>query len=208
MDYEHLKTAISLLTAATQELQNIVNTIPENQAKNQTVEATKATLKKAISEISASVNPPQTNHISDELLEKAKNLGIPLDDIEVIVAISEHHPSQIAGVLAEIDNRAENIRRRREYFLLRLPEMLVEKLGSRLPVVKASDMNWPQEPISKEYREAIKAKYKIDKLMKNRPYFRASIFDKIKEAEANLSISQNQIKESEKESDLDEEIPF
>lgn len=204
MNYKHLQKAIKLLTNATQELQDIVNTTPANQANNQTVEAAKETIKKAISEISASVKPPLINHIPDELLAKAEKLSIPLDDIEVIVAISEHHPSQLIGVLAEIDNRAENIRRRREYFLLRLPEMPVEKLGSRLPVIKATDFNWPQEPISKEYLEAIKAKYNIDKLMKNRPYSRTSIFEKIQAAKANIAIS----KEGITESDLDEEIPF
>ncbi|MGB3512595.1 MAG: hypothetical protein WBA93_25925 [Microcoleaceae cyanobacterium] len=204
MNYEHLKKAIELLTNATQDLQDILNTTPANQTNNQTVEATKETIKKAISEISASVNPPQINHIPDELLAKAEKLGIPLDDIEVIVAISEHHPSQLIGVLAEIDNRAENIRRRREYFILRLPEMPIEKLGSRLPVVKATDFNWPQEPVSKEYLETVKAKYNIDKLMKNRPYSRTSIFEKIEAAKVNIAISKDGIKES----DFDEEIPF
>lgn len=204
MDYQYLKKAIILLTEATQELQNLVNTTPVNKANNQTVEAAKENIRKAMAEISASINPPQTNHISDQLLAKAEKLGIPLDDIEVIVAISEHHPSQIAGVLTEIDHRAEKIRRRREYFLLRLPEMPIEKLGSRLPVVKATDLNWPQDPIPKEYRESIKAKYKIDQLMKNRPYSRTSIFEKIQTAEANLASSQDGIKES----DLDDKIPF
>lgn len=204
MNYEHLKKAINLLTKATQELQNIIDTTPTNQPNNQTIEATKETIKKAISEISVSVNPPQTNHIPEQLLAKAEKLGIPLDDLEILVAISEHHPSQVAGVLAEIDNRAENIRRRREYFLLRLPEIPIEKLGSRLAVVKANDLNWPQKPIPKEYREAIKAKYKIDQLRKNRPYSRASILAKIKAAEINSAISEDEMKESE----LDEEIPF
>jgi len=150
------------------------------------------------------VNPPVINHIPDKFLAKAEKLGIPLDDIEVIVAISEHHPSQLLAVLAEIENRAENIRRRREYFLFRLPQMPIEKLGSRLPIFKATDLNWPEQTISKEYREAIKAKYKIDRLMKERPYSRISFFAKIQIAEQNLSQSQP----GENNSDLDEEIPF
>ncbi len=204
MDYEYLKKAIKLLTNATQELENILSQTSANKANNQTVENAKKTIKKAMAEISAAVNPPCTNHIPDEFLAKAEKLGIPLDDIEVIVAISEHHPSQLAAVLAEIENRSEKIRRRREYFLLRLPEMPIEKLGSRLPVVKATDFNWPEEAISQEYREAIKAKYKIDKLVKKRPYSRTSIFAKIQAAEANLAKSQS----GKNNSDLDEEIPF
>ncbi|NEP88025.1 MAG: hypothetical protein F6K18_15000 [Okeania sp. SIO2C2] len=204
MDYEHLKQAIKLLTNATQKLEDIVSERSTNQANHQTVEFAQETIKKAMAEISAAINPPIINHIPDEFLAKAKSLGIPLDDIEVIVAISEHHPSQLLGVLAEIENRVENIKRRREYFLLRLPEMPREKLGPRLPIIKASDMNWPEEPISQEYREAIQAKYKINRLMKKRPYSRATIFEKIKQAEA--IFAESQVRENE--SDLDEEIPF
>ena len=204
MDYEHLKKAIKLLTNATQDLEYIVREATTNKVNNQTIETAKETLKKAMAEMSAAVNPPVINHIPDNFLAKAEKLGIPLDDIEVIVAISEHHPSQLLAVLAEIENRAENIRRRREYFLFRLPEMPIEKLGSRLPIFKATDLNWPEQTISKEYREAIKAKYKIDRLMKERPYSRISFFAKIQIAEQNLSQSQP----GENNSDLDEEIPF
>ncbi|MDE5089088.1 MAG: hypothetical protein O4805_18970 [Trichodesmium sp. St16_bin2-tuft] len=204
MDYEHLKKAIKLLTNATQDLEYIVREATTNKVNNQTIETAKETLKKAMAEMSAAVNPPVINHIPDKFLAKAEKLGIPLDDIEVIVAISEHHPSQLLAVLAEIENRAENIRRRREYFLFRLPEMPIEKLGSRLPIFKATDLNWPEQTISKEYREAIKAKYKIDRLMKERPYSRISFFAKIQIAEQNLSQSQP----GENNSDLDEEIPF
>ncbi|MEM1171873.1 MAG: hypothetical protein AAGJ08_23020 [Cyanobacteria bacterium P01_H01_bin.35] len=204
MNYEHLNKAIQLLTDATQKLGNILSEAQTDRVNNQIVENSKETIKKAIAEISAAVNPPVTNHIPDDFLARAESLGIPLDDIEVIVAISEHHPSQLAGVLAEIENRAENIRRRREYFLIRLPEMPIEKLGSRLPIVKATDLNWPEKPISKEYREAIKAKYKIDRLIKKRPNSRMSIFAKIKAAEEYLGQSQS----GKNDSDFDEEIPF
>ncbi|MGK7922876.1 MAG: hypothetical protein AB4080_23030 [Trichodesmium sp.] len=204
MDYEHLKIAIKLLTDTTKILENVLSNPTQKSVNNQTIETAKEAIKKAMAEISAAVNPPVINHIPDEFLAKAETLGIPLDDIEVIVAISEHHPSQLAGVLAEIENRSEKIRRRREYFLLRLPEMPIEKLGSRLPIVKATDLNWPEETISKEYRDAIKAKYKIDKLMKKRPYSRKSIFAKIQDAEINLG--QSQLREND--DDLDDEILF
>ncbi|NEQ42005.1 MAG: hypothetical protein F6K40_39845, partial [Okeania sp. SIO3I5] len=67
-----------------------------------------------------------------------------------------------------------------------------------------TDLNWPEEPIYKEYREAIKAKYQIDRLMKKRPNSRISIFAKIQAAEENLAQSQA----GENNSDFDEEIPF
>ena len=135
MDYEHLKKTIELLINATKCLEDIVREYPINKVNNQRVENAKETIKKAMVEISVALKPPITNHIPDEFLAKAEKLGIPLDDIEVIVAISEHHPSQLAGVLAEIENLAKNIKHRRKYFLLRLPEMPIEKLGSRLPIV-------------------------------------------------------------------------
>jgi len=204
MDDEHLKKTIELLINATQYLEDIVSEYPTNKVNNQTVENAKETIKKAMAEMSAAVNPPVTNHIPDKFLAKAEKLGIPLDDLEVIVAIAEHHPSQLAGVLAEIENLAKKIKHRRKYFLLRLPEMPIEKLGSRLPIVKATDLNWPETPISKEYREAIKAKYKIDILMKKRPCSRISILAKIQGADQNLA----QSKAGENDSDLDQEIPF
>ena len=204
MDYEHLKKTIELLINATKCLEDIVREYPINKVNNQRVENAKETIKKAMVEISVALKPPITNHIPDEFLAKAEKLGIPLDDIEVIVAISEHHPSQLAGVLAEIENLAKNIKHRRKYFLLRLPEMPIEKLGSRLPIVKATDFNWPKKTISKEYREAIKAKYKIDRVMKKRPYSRTSILEKIQRAEENLA----QSKAGENNYNLDQEIPF
>ncbi|MCL2923295.1 MAG: hypothetical protein MGF17_01335 [Trichodesmium sp. MAG_R04] len=189
MDYEHLKKAIELLINATKYLEDIVSEYPTNKANNQIVENAKETIKKAMAEMSVAVKPPITNHIPDEFLARAEKLGIPLDDIEVIVAISEHHPSQLAGVLAEIENLAKKIKHRRKYFMLRLPEMPIEKLGPRLPIVKATDLNWPKKTIPKEYREAIKAKYKIDRVMKKRPYSRTSILEKNQGAEKTLAKS-------------------
>ena len=82
--------------------------------------------------------------------------------------------------------------------------MPIEKLGSRLPVIKATDFNWPDKPISKEYKEAIKAKYKIDRLMTKKPGSRTSFFAKIEAVEKNLAQSEA----VENDYDLDQEIPF
>ncbi|NES73658.1 MAG: hypothetical protein F6K24_54965, partial [Okeania sp. SIO2D1] len=66
MDYEHLKKAIQLLANATQKLEDIVSEKSTNQASNQTVEFAQETIKKAMAEISAAINPPIINHIPDE----------------------------------------------------------------------------------------------------------------------------------------------
>jgi hypothetical protein len=206
MDYHHINAAIDLLQNVANRLQSMVQTTPANRASNQTVYEATEMVQKALAEMSAAVNPPIYTDIPEELLDKAEALGIPLDDIEVRVAISSHHLSQLAGVLAEIDNRAEEIKRRREYFLVRLPDMPVEKLGSRLPVVTAADFKWPEKVTPQEVRDAIKAKYKIDNLLQNQPQSRSSLFEKIKQA--NEALAKAKSAETIPDPDDDEDIPF
>jgi hypothetical protein len=79
--------------------------------------------------------------------------------------------------------------------------MPVEKLGSRLPIVSAADFNWSEEVTPVEVREAIKAKYQIDKLIQKRSLSRLSLFEKIKEA--NLAWQQSQSAETFLESEED-----
>lgn len=212
MDYQHINQAITLLQTAANNLQDMVQSTPPDRAKNQAVEETMATVKQALAEMSAAINPPLITHIPPELLSQAEVLGIPLDDMEVRVAISSHHPSQLAGVLQEIDNRAEHIKRRRAYFLARISEMPIEPLGPRLPIVTAADFNWPQEPTPQEFIDQIKAKYGIDKLMEKKRRSPSSLFDKIKEAKAVLETPVSENKESVSENkewfDQDEELPF
>lgn len=204
MEYDRIKAAIDLLREAAYRLQSMVETTPAERAINLTVAEAMETVKKAVAEMSAAVNPPLPTQIPQELLEKAEALGIPLDDLEVRVAISSHHPSQLAGVLQEIESRAANIKRLREYFLVRLPDMPVEKLGPIVPVVTAADLKWPQEATPPEVINAIKAKYGIDKLMQQRTS-RLSLFDKIKEA--NEALAKAQPTEPVSDPD-DDEIPF
>lgn len=206
MDYHHINAAIDLLQNVANRLQSMVQTTPANRASNQTVYEATEMVQKALAEMSAAVNPPIYTDIPEELLDKAEALGIPLDDIEIRVAISSHHLSQLAGVLAEIDNRAEEIKRRREYFLVRLPDMPVEKLGSRLPVVTAADFKWSEEVTPQEVRDAIKAKYKIDNLLQNPPQSRSSLFEKIKQA--NEALAKAKSAETIPDTDDDEDIPF
>ncbi len=202
MNYERLQVAIDLLQNAANRMQYLIETSPPDEASNQTVYQSKEILQQALAEMLAAINPPELTHIPPELLDKANALGIPLTDIEVLVAISTHHPSQLAGVLAEIENRAEQIRRKREYLLYRISDMPVEKLGSRLPIVSAADFNWSEEVTPVEVREAIKAKYQIDKLIQKRSLSRLSLFEKIKEA--NLAWQQSQSAETFLESEKNE----
>jgi hypothetical protein len=217
MDYQQIKQAISLLKTAANHLENMVQSTPPDRAKNQTVEATMETVKQALSAMSAAINPPLMTDVPQELLSQAAALGIPLDDLEVRVAISSHHPSQLAGVLQEIDQRAAEIKRRRSYFLVRISEMPIEPLGPRVPVVTAADFQWPQEPISQEFIDRIKAKYGIDKLMEKQRRSPNSLFDKIKEAKAALEpaasldsqdFQQDFDADIDEYFDEDEELPF
>ena len=201
MNYDRLQVAIDLLQNAANRMQHLIETTPPDEASNQTIYQSREILQQALAEMLAAINPPELTHIPQDLLDKANVLGIPLTDIEVMVAISTHHPSQFAGVLAEIENRAEQIRRKREYFLYSISDMPVEKLGSRLPIVSTDDFNWSEEVTPVEVREAIKAKYQIDKLIQKRSLSRLSLFEKIKEA--NLAWQQSQAAETFLESDED-----
>ncbi|WP_354636277.1 hypothetical protein [Planktothricoides raciborskii] len=213
MDYQQINQAIFLLKTAAYHLENMVQSTPPDRAKNQTVAETMETVKQALSAMSAAINPPLMTDVPQELLSQAAALGIPLDDLEVRVAISSHHPSQLAGVLQEIDQRAGEIKRRRAYFLVRISEMPIEPLGPRVPVVTAADFQWPQEPISQEFIDRIKVKYGIDKLMEKQRQSPNSLFEKIKQAKAALEpslffASKDFDADIDEYFDEDEELPF
>ncbi len=200
MNYDRLNEARKLLIDVADRLQFIIgDTSADSGTHYQTVEAAKEAVKKALAEMSAAINPPINSDVPPEILAKAEKLGIPLDDIEVRVAISQHDISQVAAILEEIDNKAEYVRRRREYFLIRLPDMRKEKLGPRLPVVTAKDFQAPSEPMPKELLAEIKAKYNFDRLNQKLSSSRSSLFEKIKQAEKALGNNIN---------DEDEDIPF
>ncbi len=207
MNYDRLNEARKLLIDVANQLEVIVTDTSANTDVNyQTIEAAKDSVKKALAEMSAAINPPIDSHISPDILAKAEKLGIPLDDIEVRVAISQHDISQVAAILEEIDNKAEYVKRRREYFLIRLPDMRIEKLGPRLPLVTAKDFETPSEPISQELLNEIKAKYNLEKLNQKRSPSRSSLFEKIKQAQNALGAT---IKTDYLDpEDDDEEIPF
>jgi hypothetical protein len=174
-------------------------------------------IREALAGLEAAIAPPNLEYLPPDVLERAEALKIPLGDIEVQVAIASHDLSQVMGILAEMENRAESIRRPREYFLFRLPDMPVERLGSRLPVYTAADFQQSEEPPSKEVRDRLKAKYGLDRLGKS-PRSRSTLFEQIKQAKQALERPEKPDPRSDKIEtsptveahnwELDEDIPF
>ncbi len=179
----HLNEAILLLQSATQNLIDLAAIPVEQQPLRETVTNTVNQINRAVAELLAASNPPSLDKIPPDLLIKAERLNIPLDDIEVRVAITTHHLSQFVGILNEIENRFAEIRRVREYLLVRLPDIPIEQLGSRLPVYTASDFEWTEPRLSPSELATIRSKYQIDRLLQQPPRHSADLFNQIKSAE-------------------------
>jgi hypothetical protein len=180
---EHLNEAISLLQSATQSLTELAAIPTDRQPLRETVSTTVEQIHRALAELSAAINPPSLDKIPPELLTKADRLGIPLDDIEVRVAITTHHLSQFVGILNEIEQRFAEIRRVREYLLVRLPDIPIEQLGSRLPVYTAANFEWKEPRLSPPELAAIRSKYQIDRLLQQPPRHSADLFKQIESAD-------------------------
>jgi hypothetical protein len=179
----HLNEAISLLQSATQNLIDLAAIPADKQPLRETVTNTVNQIHRAVAELLAASNPPSLDKIPPDLLIKAERLKIPLDDIEVRVAITTHHLSQFIGILNEIENRFAEIRRVREYLLVRLPDIPIEQLGSRLPVYTASDFEWTEPRLSPSELATIRSKYQIDRLLQQPPRHSADLFKQIESAE-------------------------
>jgi hypothetical protein len=178
MDYQYIQTSIECLQQAIERLQELT---PQSHDLTglAVADEVQEQIKKALAALSTAVNPQIPDRLSGSLLQQLEDYGIPLDDLEVRAALVAHHPSQIVGVLNEIADRYADIRRRREYFLVRLPEQPVEELGSRLPFYKASDFASAPPPTPPETLAALKRKYQLDRLPKKRS---ADIFGKLEAA--------------------------
>jgi hypothetical protein len=179
----HLNEAIALLQSATQSLAELARIPADQRPLRETVTNTVEQIHRALAELAAAINPPSLDKIPPEILTKAERLGIPLADIEVRVAITTHHLSQFIGILNEIEQRFVEIRRVREYLLVRLPDMPIEQLGSRLPVYTAADFEWNQPRLSPPELAAIRAKYQIDRLLRQPPRHSADFFTQIESAD-------------------------
>jgi hypothetical protein len=205
----HLNEAISLLQSATQNLIDLAAIPVEKQPLRETVTNTVNQIHRAVAELLAASNPPSLDKIPPDLLIKAERLKIPLDDIEVRVAITTHHLSQFVGILNEIENRFAEIRRVREYLLVRLPDIPIEQLGSRLPVYTASDFEWTEPRLSPSELATIRSKYQIDRLLQQPPRHSADLFRQI--ASADLAWEQaRSITQSEQLNDTEDlsDLPF
>ena len=203
----HLNEAISLLQSATQNLIDLAAIPVEKQPLRETVSNTVNQIHRAVAELLAASNPPSLDKIPPDLLIKAERLNIPLDDIEVRVAITTHDLSQFIGILNEIENRFAEIRRVREYLLVRLPDIPIEQLGSRLPVYTASDFEWTEPRLSPSELATIRSKYQIDRLLQQPPRHSADLFKQIESAElaweqANSVTQSEQLNDTEDLSDL------
>jgi hypothetical protein len=206
---DHLTNAIELLHSATQSLTELAAMPADERPLRETVANTVAEIQRALAELSAATHPPSLAKIPPELLTKANRLGVPLDDIEVRVAITTHHLSQFVGILNEIDQRFAEIRRVREYLLVRLPDIPIEQLGSRLPVYTAADFEWNEPRLSAEELAAIRSKYQIDRLLNQPPRHSPDLFSEI--ALANRAWEQAKvIPPSEDKNDTDNlsNLPF
>jgi hypothetical protein len=179
---DHFTNAIELLIQVTESLQNFVNHPDEEQTPRETVDKAKVSLHRALAELSAAISPPLPENLPPELLTKAHSLGIPLDDIEVRVAITTHHPSQLVAILNEIEQRFTEIRRVREYLLVRLPDMPIEQLGSRLPLYTAADFAWDEPKLSPAELAKLKEKHQIDRLLAQPPRHSLDLFSEIQKA--------------------------
>jgi hypothetical protein len=187
----HLDRAIALLHSATQSLTELSSIAvgretadPRQQPPlRETVSHSVEQIRRALAELAAALDPPALDKIPPEVLAKAQRLGIPLDDIEVRVAITTHHLSQFIGILNEIEQRFSEIRRVREYLLVRLPDQPIEQLGSRLPVYTATDFEWTEPRLSPAELAAIRSKYQIDRLLSQPPRHSTDLFHQITAAE-------------------------
>jgi hypothetical protein len=180
MDYQYIQETIAHFQLAIERLEEITPTSHELTGLA-VADEVQEHVRRAMAALSAAVNPQLPTDLSGDILRQLAEYNIPLDDLEVRVALASHHTSQVVGVLNEIKNRYAEIRRRREYFLVRLPEQPIEELGSRLPLYQASDFAWSEPPTAPETLAALKRKYQIDRLSPRKPT--ADIFSKIEAAQ-------------------------
>jgi hypothetical protein len=180
MDYQYIQETIDHFKLAIGRLEEITPSSHELTGLA-VADEVQEHVRRALATLSAAVNPQLPTDLSGDILQKLEEYNIPLDDLEVRVALASYHPSQIVGVLNEIKNRYAEIRRRREYFLVRLPEQPIEELGSRLPFYKASDFDYSPPTTPPETLAALKRKYQIDRLSPRK--LPADLFSKIDAAQ-------------------------
>jgi hypothetical protein len=191
---------IAALAEALERLQSLAATEELGLAAATGLQEVVQTLQIALREVLTIDLPPIPAHIPEATQQRIAAAGVPLADPEIREVLQRCHLSQIEGVLAEMALKDRDIRRKREYFLVRLPDFPVERLGSRLPVYTAADFTWDEKNISAaSEREHLKKRYGIDRLGGRNLSTRAKFFDRLDSANQvwqdrqNTDISQQSI---------------
>jgi hypothetical protein len=200
-----LQATLELLQQATQSLQDLLQNPISQEHHHEVINQIETQLNQALITLKTTENPPNLDHIPPDILKQIESLEIPGENLDIQRALSNHHLSQIIGIINEINNKSEQIRNKKDYFLARLPQIPIEKLGPRVPIVTAADFLPDYEPLSPDKREELKAKYHINHLIQKRQQSRYSLFERIKQAEKSLT---PQTQPSENNQDLEDDLPF
>ncbi|OIP68762.1 MAG: hypothetical protein AUK43_14990 [Oscillatoriales cyanobacterium CG2_30_40_61] len=203
--FPELQATLELLQQATQSLQDLLQNPISQEHHHQVINQIKTQLNQALITLKTTENPPNLDHIPPDILKQIESLEISWESLDIQRALSNHHLSQIIGIINEINNKSEQIRNRKDYFLARLPQIPIEKLGPRVPIVTAADFLPDYEPLSLDKKEELKAKYHINQLIQKRQQSRSSLFARIKQAEKLLT---SQTQPSENNQDLEDDLPF
>ncbi|HAN75853.1 MAG TPA: hypothetical protein DCQ51_15570 [Planktothrix sp. UBA8407] len=187
MDDPQLQATLELLQQATQHLQYLLQNSVSKDNNREIINEIETQLTQALIRLKTTVNPANLDHIPPEILKQVETLGIPLESLDIQMALSNHHLSQIIGIITEINNKSEQIRNRKDYFLARLPQIPIEKLGPRVPIVTGADFLPDYQPLPPDKKEELKVKYNINKLIQKRQQSRSSLSERIKQAELFIS---------------------
>jgi hypothetical protein len=189
---------IATLTEALERLQSLATAEELGLAEATGLQEVVQTLQIALREVLTIDLPPIPSHIPEAIQQRIAAAGVPLADPEIREVLQICHLSQIEGVLAEMALKDRDIRRKREYFLVRLPDFPVERLGSRLPVYTAADFTWNEKNIlAVSEREQLKKRYGIDRLASRNLPTRAKFFDRLDRA--------NQVWQDSQSSDISQQ---
>lgn len=200
-----LQATLELLQQATQSLQDLLQNPVSQDRHREVINQIETQLNQALITLKTTTNPPNLDHIPTEILKQIETLEIPLESLDIQRALSDHHLSQIIGIITEIHQKSEQIRNRKDYFLSRLPQIPIEKLGPRVPVVTAADFLPDYEPLSSKQREELKVKYNIHKLFQHSKKSRLSLFERIKQAKKSISPPGQPL---ENNPDFEDDLPF
>ena len=104
MNSEQIQATLKSLEQATTALKILLQN-PVDQAEHREIVAEVETqIQQALATLKISVDPPDISQIPTSILDQLNRLGIPSEDLNVQIALSSHHLSQILGMITEIQN--------------------------------------------------------------------------------------------------------